>query len=70
MFLLGSFMVIGFVAENNAEDFISSGGVKELIRISVESSREDIRNLAQKTLRLSPAFRTMQAQQYTHNHGL
>ncbi|KAL3523496.1 hypothetical protein ACH5RR_016330 [Cinchona calisaya] len=43
--------------EYNAEDFVSSGGLKELIRISVESSREDIRNLAKKTLTSSPTFR-------------
>ncbi|CAK9159671.1 unnamed protein product [Ilex paraguariensis] len=42
--------------EDNAGDFISSGGVKELSRISVESTREDIRNLAKKTLKLSLAF--------------
>ncbi|XP_027111496.1 kinesin-like protein KIN-UC isoform X2 [Coffea arabica] len=42
--------------EYNAKDFVSSGGLKELIRISVESSREDIRNLASKTLKLSLAF--------------
>ncbi|KAJ0045440.1 hypothetical protein Pint_05991 [Pistacia integerrima] len=40
--------------EDNARDFITSGGAKELVRISVESSREDIRNLAKKTLKLSP----------------
>lgn len=40
--------------EDNARDFISCGGVKELVRISVESSREDIRNLAKKTLKLNP----------------
>ncbi|KAF3434013.1 hypothetical protein FNV43_RR25116 [Rhamnella rubrinervis] len=47
--------------EDNADDFISTGGVKELIRISDESGREDIRNLAKKTLRSSRTFRTMQA---------
>ena len=45
------------VAEDNARDFISSGGVKELVRISVESTREDIRHLAKKTLKLSPKFK-------------
>lgn len=48
--------MVGF-AEDNARDFIASGGVKELIEISDESSREDIRNLAKKTLRLSSFFR-------------
>lgn len=43
--------------EYNAKDFVSAGGLKELIRISVESSREDIRNLANKTLKSSPTFR-------------
>ncbi|KAH6838263.1 Armadillo/beta-catenin repeat family protein / kinesin motor family protein [Perilla frutescens var. hirtella] len=43
--------------EDNARDFIRSGGLKELIEISDESSREDIRNLAKKTLRLSSLFR-------------
>lgn len=45
------------VTEDNARDFISSGGVKALTRISVESSREDIRNLAKTTLKLSPTFK-------------
>ncbi|KAL0401794.1 UNVERIFIED_CONTAM: Kinesin-like protein KIN-UA [Sesamum latifolium] len=43
--------------EDNAKDFITSGGLKELIGISDESAREDIRNLAKKTLRSSPLFR-------------
>ncbi|KAL0317341.1 UNVERIFIED_CONTAM: Kinesin-like protein KIN-UC [Sesamum angustifolium] len=43
--------------EDNAKDFVTSGGLKELIRISDESAREDIRNLAKKTLRSSPLFR-------------
>ncbi|KAL4621528.1 hypothetical protein ACB092_06G234800 [Castanea dentata] len=42
--------------KDNAKDIISSGGVKVLIRISVESSREDIRNLAEKMLRLNPSL--------------
>ncbi|XP_052184340.1 kinesin-like protein KIN-UC isoform X3 [Diospyros lotus] len=42
--------------DDNARDIISSGGVKELERISVESTREDIRSLAKKILRLSPTF--------------
>ncbi|GLT70162.1 hypothetical protein SLA2020_422590 [Shorea laevis] len=44
--------------EDNARDFISSGGVLQLVRISNESSREDIRNLAKKTLQLNPKFQT------------
>ncbi|KAL0322043.1 UNVERIFIED_CONTAM: Kinesin-like protein KIN-UC [Sesamum calycinum] len=43
--------------EDNAKDFITSGGLNELIGISDESAREDIRNLAKKTLRSSPLFR-------------
>ena len=42
--------------EDNAKDIISGGGVKVLIQISVESSREDIRNLAKKMLRLNPSL--------------
>ncbi|PQQ01798.1 kinesin-like protein KIN-UC isoform X1 [Prunus yedoensis var. nudiflora] len=42
--------------EGNARDFISSGGLKEIVRISVESSREDIRNLAKKALRVNSKF--------------
>ncbi|CAL5363448.1 unnamed protein product [Camellia sinensis] len=43
--------------EDNARDFISSGGAKELARISVESTREDIRNLAKKTLKSNSTFK-------------
>ncbi|EYU39632.1 hypothetical protein MIMGU_mgv1a001575mg [Erythranthe guttata] len=43
--------------EENGRDFISSGALKELIEISEGSAKEDIRNLAKKTLRLSPLFR-------------
>ncbi|CAI9296151.1 unnamed protein product [Lactuca saligna] len=42
--------------EDNTRDFVTSGGVKQLARISVESSRDDIRNLAKKILRLNRAF--------------
>lgn len=42
--------------EDNARDFISSGGLNEIVRISVESSREDIRNLAKKALRVNSKF--------------
>ncbi|KAK6136196.1 hypothetical protein DH2020_030087 [Rehmannia glutinosa] len=45
------------VQEDNGRDFITSGGLKELIEISDESARDDIRNLAKKTIRLSPLFR-------------
>lgn len=42
--------------EGNARDFVSSGALDEIVRISNESAREDIRNLAKKTLKLSPTF--------------
>ncbi|KVI05048.1 Armadillo [Cynara cardunculus var. scolymus] len=42
--------------EDNTRDFVSSGGVKQVARITVESSREDIRNLANKILRLNRTF--------------
>ncbi|KAM6584399.1 hypothetical protein CsatB_011401 [Cannabis sativa] len=42
--------------DDNTREFISSGGVKELLRISMESSKEDIRNLAKKMLRMNTAF--------------
>lgn len=46
--------------EDNASDIISSGAIKELVRISKESSREDIRNLAKKALNSIPDFSTVQ----------
>ncbi|PON32787.1 Kinesin-like protein [Parasponia andersonii] len=52
--------------EDNARDFISSGGVKELVRISMESSKDDIRNLAKKTLRLNPAFQAEMQKKNAH----
>ncbi|XP_077220291.1 kinesin-like protein KIN-UA isoform X4 [Tasmannia lanceolata] len=42
--------------EENAEDFISSGAVKELVHISHDSPKEDLRNLAKKTLNKNPLF--------------
>ncbi|XP_031374718.1 kinesin-like protein KIN-UC isoform X2 [Punica granatum] len=49
-------LAICHLAQNkdNAQDFVSSGAAKELRRICNESSREDIRNLAKKALRLFP----------------
>lgn len=44
-------------ADDNARDFITGGGLKELIEISDRSVREDIRSLAKKTLQSSPVFR-------------
>jgi kinesin family protein 5 len=43
-------------AEDNARDIILTGGIKELLRISRESSRDDTRNLAKKALNSNPAF--------------
>ncbi|XP_020578921.1 kinesin-like protein KIN-UA [Phalaenopsis equestris] len=42
--------------EENALDVIQSGGIKELLRISKESSREDICKLAKKALKSNSAF--------------
>ncbi|XP_050237860.1 kinesin-like protein KIN-UB isoform X2 [Mercurialis annua] len=43
--------------EVNAKDMISGGALWELVRISRDCSREDIRNLARRTLNLSPIFK-------------
>ncbi|PPR84709.1 hypothetical protein GOBAR_AA36002 [Gossypium barbadense] len=42
--------------KGNAKDFTYRGGLKELQRISLETSREDIRNLAKKMLKSNPMF--------------
>ncbi|KAJ3689983.1 hypothetical protein LUZ61_019147 [Rhynchospora tenuis] len=42
--------------EENTRDIITSGGIKELVRISQESTRDDIRILAKKALNSNPAF--------------
>ncbi|KAG2328971.1 hypothetical protein Bca52824_000151 [Brassica carinata] len=42
--------------EENANDFKRTGSVTEIVRISVESSRDDIRSLAKKILRSNPHF--------------
>ncbi|XP_047322666.1 kinesin-like protein KIN-UB isoform X2 [Impatiens glandulifera] len=42
--------------EVNAKDMIGEGALWELIRISQECSREDIRTLARRTLTSSPSF--------------
>lgn len=42
--------------EVNAKDMISGGALWELVRISQDCSREDIRTLAHRTLTSSPAF--------------
>lgn len=43
-------------AEDNTADIIRSGGIKDLVRISRESLREDTRNLAKKALDSNPDF--------------
>ncbi|GJZ96522.1 kinesin-like protein KIN-UC, partial [Tanacetum coccineum] len=42
--------------EDNTRDFVTSG-VKQLAKISVESNRDDIRNLAKKILGLNQSFK-------------
>ncbi|GMG99433.1 hypothetical protein Nepgr_001273 [Nepenthes gracilis] len=42
--------------EDNTRDFISTGGLKEVVRIASESTNEDIRNLAKMTLKMNPTF--------------
>ncbi|XP_019090939.1 PREDICTED: kinesin-like protein KIN-UB [Camelina sativa] len=44
--------------EVNAKEMISGGALWELVRISKECSREDIRSLAHRTLSSSPVFRS------------
>ncbi|CAO2828538.1 unnamed protein product [Amaranthus hypochondriacus] len=42
--------------EDNSQDFISTNGLREVVRISSESAREDIRSLAKKTLKYNRMF--------------
>ncbi|MCO5611179.1 hypothetical protein L7F22_065429 [Adiantum nelumboides] len=44
--------------EVNAKDLVAAGALWELVRISKECSREDIRSLAKRTLGASPAFQS------------
>lgn len=44
--------------EVNAKDLVAGGALWELVRISRECSREDIRNLAHRTLSASQTFQT------------
>ncbi|CAM6052281.1 unnamed protein product [Sphagnum compactum] len=44
--------------EVNAKDLVAGGALWELVRISRECSREDIRNLAQRTLNASGTFQS------------
>lgn len=43
-------------SEVNAKDMISGGALWELVRISRDCSRDDIRSLARCTLTSSPTF--------------
>lgn len=45
-----------YISEANAKDMISGGALWELVRISRDCSREDIRTLAHRTLTASPTF--------------
>lgn len=44
--------------EVNAKDLAAAGALWEIVRISKECSREDIRNLAKRTLGASPVFQS------------
>lgn len=44
------------IAEVNAKEMINEGALWELVRISRDCSREDIKNLARRTLNCSPSF--------------
>eukprot|EP00250_Pteridium_aquilinum_P006334 c16275_g1_i1 orf=380-3352(-) len=44
--------------EVNAKDLVAAGALWELVRISKECSREDIRSLAKRTLGASPVFQS------------
>lgn len=46
------------LTEINAKDLVAGGALWELVRISRECSREDIRNLAQRTLNASGTFQS------------
>lgn len=45
-----------FIPEVNAKDLISGGALWELVRISRDCSRDDIKALACRTLTSSPTF--------------
>lgn len=44
------------ITEVNAKDMVGGGALWELVRISRDCSREDIRTLAHRTLTSSPTF--------------
>lgn len=45
-----------YISEVNAKDMVHGGALWELVRISRDCSREDIRILAHRTLSSSPTF--------------
>jgi hypothetical protein len=51
-------VLIWFSAEVNAKDIVSEGALWELVRISRDCSREDIRMLAYRTLTSSPTLQS------------
>ena len=64
-FFFFSIFHIKIGVEDNAKEFIAYGGVKVLLNISMHSTREDIRKLAERTLRSNPVFKAeMNAQQF------
>lgn len=56
-FIRAPYIVGILIAEVNAKDMISGGALWELVRISRDCSREDIRSLARRILNSSPTFR-------------
>lgn len=44
------------ITEVNAKDMLKAGALWELVRISRDCSRDDIRTLAYRTLTSSPSF--------------
>lgn len=48
--------VVLVISEVNAKDMVSGGALWELVRISRDCSREDIRALARRTLTSSQTF--------------
>lgn len=50
------FLFLCGIVEVNAKDMISGGALWELVRISRDCAREDIKILAKRTLSSSPTF--------------
>lgn len=53
---IDKYFMLAVFAEINAKDMISGGALWELVRISRDCSREDIRALARRTLISSSTF--------------